>query len=495
MKIPIVGTPELESPQGSFRPADVNVFDKVGEAGQRAGEAAQSVGGVAGDLGMRVKRALDFSAVEKADTSAEQGFQKFKDSLQDGKNPQNNDPTSFAKRWDDTKTGMLNAIGSDPAIKQLSANAQIEYKKRMAMFDAMSTQQVGHLATEKALQNGVGDALTTYEYRLMRGDQDGAKDVIDGAVKTGLLSPEIGKEKIFEIPMKAQYNQAVQLMMQDPESGGGPIVLEKKLREQEADGTYKYYPNVIGQSRQALAYDAWRNSRSLQAQTAEDYAMQSASGEQPDPTQLDKDLRLGKISQGQYKALAKPVKVFSPQAYAGLMGEVAKFDPHADTDHSGEAELWGKLNMASPFLSAPANQQLASTFKAKLSDKSGGLNSIAVKNVLSRNEQMFQSGGYGKFNITHQPTTEEMAKNPDAKPSKQFLPSVQASAAVKKAQVDQMIMDAVQANPELQHNEKALMELYQSATQQVRGQVGASLFRSPALNLSAPKQADDNQGP
>lgn len=401
MRIPLANVPVPDGAQRTFTPLDTTVFDKVGQAGRNIGQAVEGIGEEGINLGLRIKGAIDQGAISKAETQAEVHFQGFADSLRDGKNVQNNDPSTYLPRWKDQQAVLTTTLQQDSAVKSLGPVAKKQYEAMMAKWTAMTTQQVGHLATEKALQNGIGDVNTAYETKLLIGDTAGAKQTIERGMAVGLINPIEGKQKIFEIPMKSEYNQAVQMMTQSPDTGGGPIVLEKALAEQNSDGSFKFYPHVVGQHRETLMFDAFRNARMLQSQTAQEYAVQAAQGQQADPNQVNKDLALGKITPAQAKSLLKPAKVFTAANFAQAVTVISDYDPKSDPTHEKESQIWASLNEAHEHLSPEANARLNALFKDKLREESK-LNTEVARGAHQIIDENFRLGVYGKYEIKHQ---------------------------------------------------------------------------------------------
>lgn len=386
----------MPGPQRTFSPLNPTTFDQVGQAGRRIGDAVQGIGAEAGGLGLQIKTAIDAGTLAKTETAAEAHYQAFADSLKDGKNPENNNPSTFQSRWKEQVDNFQNAMSQDDGVKSLGPRARIEYQTMMAKYTAMTSQQVGHLATEKALQNGVGDIKTNYEAKLVVGDTKGAQETVQRGMDTGLLNPEEGKMMIYQIPMKSEYNQAVAMMSRDYKTGGGPIVLEQALKEQNQDGSFKYYPHLVGQQREAITFDAYRNARALQASVAQKYAVNAANGEQNDPNELQQDLKAGSITPAQYKGLSKPEKIFTPENYARAVTVISSYDPKTDPSHEKEAQVWASLNEAQPHLSPQANSRLTELFKEKLKDESP-LNSEVAKSAHKIIDENFRLGVYGKY--------------------------------------------------------------------------------------------------
>lgn len=399
MRIPIVGEPDMPGPMRTFEPISGTTFDRVREAGQQLGQGIEQIGF---NLPMRIKAAIDEGTLLKAETQSTVALQAFSDSLQDGKNPQNNDPSTFLSRWNDAKAHFIETQNQSPAVQNLHGAARIRYQAMMDRFDKLSTQQVGHMATEKALANTVGDTNTAYEMRLMNNDPEGAKAAVQSAMNTGALNPEIGKQMIFQIPIKSEYNQATAMMNRDPYSGGGPIVLEKALGEQNADGSYKYYPHVIGQQRQELMFYASRSARIVQAQTSEKYATQMAQGMPVDPVKAMRDLQLGLLTRTQYAAVMRPERTFSAQAYANAVTQISQYDPKADPTHDGEAKLWQTLTETGPNLSPAASSHLNSLLRSKL-NPTNPLNGEAAKAGFQMINEGLTKWVFGKYETTLPP--------------------------------------------------------------------------------------------
>ncbi len=401
MKIPIVGEPAAPNPGRTFAPLDSTTFDQVGRAGAAVGQAVEGIGETKLALSIQMKAAIDQGTLAKAETEAETHYQAFVDSLKDGQNPDNNDPSTFQKRWADQSQVLGQQLAEDNGVKSLGSRSRVQFQTDMAKFKLMTTQSIGHIATQKAIENGIGDIKTNYETKLNIGDVDGAEATVKKGMATGLLNPEEGKMMIHQIPLRNETNQAIQMMMRDPDTGGGPIIMEQALKEMNADGTFKFYPHVVGQHREALAFDAYKNARMLQSQTAAEYARQSAAGEQIDPGQVNRDLALGKITKAQSVALLKPSKVFTPENYAKAVSVISDYNPQADPTHEKEAQIWASLNEAHPHLSPAASERLNTLFKEKLNNNSP-LNKELAKDAHAIIEENFRLGVYGKFESKHQ---------------------------------------------------------------------------------------------
>lgn len=370
MKIPTVGAPDGPQMQQSFAPTPITTFDKVGQAGERLGNAVE---GVASDLPVRIKTALDQSTLAKADSQAAATFQGYLDSLQDGKNPANNDPTTYAKRWDDARSAFNDQMAQDSGVKSLSYQAQIEYKTQMARWQTMSAMHVGHLATEKALANGLADTRTSYELGIQIGTPESiakSKDVVNTAVSTGLMHPEEGQQLLQQLPIKVEKNQVAKLTDGDYMAGRGPIVAEKLLSAQDKDGNFINFPHLQGEDRQQALFNSFRAARGLEAQVAQKYSELKINGQQPDPAAVKKDVELGAISPAAAKGLLAPTKMYSPDAFSGIMTDITHADLSHDDDHLKEAQIRQEICAASPFLDGGSVNRLHEAIKESLNPKS-----------------------------------------------------------------------------------------------------------------------------
>lgn len=370
MKIPTVGAPDGPQMQQSFAPTAITTFDKVGQAGERLGNAIE---GVASDLPVRIKTALDQSTLAKADSQAAATFQGYLDSLQDGKNPANNDPATYAKRWDDARSAFNDQMAQDSGVKSLSYQAQIEYKTQMARWQTMSAMHVGHLATEKALANGLADTRTSYELGIQIGTPESiakSKDVVHTAVSTGLMHPQEGQELIHQLPIKVEKNQVTKLTDGDYMAGRGPIVAEKLLSAQDKDGNFINFPHLQGEDRQQALFNSFRAARGLEAQVAQKYSELKINGQQPDPAAVKKDVELGAISPAAAKGLLAPTKMYSPDAFSGIMTDITHADLSHDDDHLKEAQIRQEICAASPFLDGGSVNRLHEAIKESLNPKS-----------------------------------------------------------------------------------------------------------------------------
>lgn len=391
MKIPLVGIPEAPGPQRSFAPLSITTYDQVGQAGARLGNAIE---GVATDLPVRIKTAIDAGNLAKLETNQEAYFQDTVDKIRTG--PDANNPEKWLEHWKDAQTNFTDKATEDDGIKSLSFAARREYHVSMAKWSAMTTQQVGHMATNKAIENAGANLINDYHAKLLMGDEAGAVTQIKKGITNGSIKPEMGFPLIREAPAENEFNQAVKMMSLDYKTGGGPIVLEDKLKEMNEDGSFKYYPHLQGQRRESITFDAFRNARQLQGQVAQKYAVLSASGQQADPNEVQQDLQAGAISPAVAKSLLKPQRVFRPEDYASAVNVISKYDPKDDPSHENEAKIWSSLNEIQPYLSPQSSARLNELFKEKLKDKSP-LNSPVGKDGNAIIAENFRLGVFGKF--------------------------------------------------------------------------------------------------
>jgi hypothetical protein len=370
MKIPVVGVPDAPQAQQSFAPTPITTYDKVFEGGERIGNAVE---GVASDLPVRIKTALDQATLAKADAQATASYQGFVDSLQDGKNPENNDPSTYLKRWADAKANFTNQMAEDSSVKGLSLKAQIEYRSKMERWGVMTEAEVGHLATEKALANGLADTRTNYELGIQIGTPEtlaNSKAVVEKAVSTGLMHPQEGAELIRQLPIKAEKNQVAKLTDGDYLQGRGPIVAEKLLSAQDKDGNFINFPHLQGEDRQQALFNAFRAARGLEAQVAQKYSEMKVNGQLPDPAMVKKDVELGALSPAAAKGLLAPQKQYSKDAFSGILADIHNFDLAHDDTHQKEALIRQNIAAAHDYLDAPSISRLNEALKSALNPHS-----------------------------------------------------------------------------------------------------------------------------
>lgn len=233
MRIPLIGVPDAPGPQQTFAPLSTTTYDKVGQAGAKLGETVE---GVATDLPVRIKTALDQATLAKTEAHQEAFFQNHVDT-QILSGPDADKPETYLQKWNDAKAGFTDQLSQDPGIKSLSIAARIQYQTDMAKFSAMTTQQVGHMATVKALANAEGSFETNYHQNLLVGNLDGAIESIKTAVATGAMDPVKGANLIFHAPAENEHNQVMKLAATDP------ITADKALQDPAN------YPHLVGSTR------------------------------------------------------------------------------------------------------------------------------------------------------------------------------------------------------------------------------------------------------
>lgn len=260
MKIPLVGIPDAPGAQRSFAPLSVTTYDQVGQAGARLGNVIE---GVATDLPVRIKMAIDQGTLAKLETNQEAYFQDSVDKIRTG--PDANNPEKWQDHWKEAQTNFTEKAADDDGIKSLSFAARREYQVSMAKWSAMTTQQVGHMATNKAIENAGANLINDYHAKLNVGDESGAVAQIKQGLAGGTIKPEVGFPLIAHAPAENEYNQATKFMAIPMEQGGGPIVLESKLQETDAKGDFVNYPHIRGDTRTQLQLHAHRVGAEIQS--------------------------------------------------------------------------------------------------------------------------------------------------------------------------------------------------------------------------------------
>lgn len=273
MKLPLVGTPEMAGPQRTFTPLNPTTFDKVGQAGARLGQAVQGIGAEAGSLGEQIKGAIDQGTLQELDAKKHVALASAIDEFSDGKNPENGNPHSFMPRWESKQKEFTESLQNDPAIQALSPVARAQFKASMGAWTRLSTQSVGHFATDKALDITQAQYLDAFHAKMLGGQMDEAVAGLKDGLQRGAVKPEIGLPLIQHAPVEHEYNQANQLLSVPISKGGGPLVLEDKLRETDANGKYTYAPHLVGDMRTQLLLHAHREGAIMQSDNLNDWRM------------------------------------------------------------------------------------------------------------------------------------------------------------------------------------------------------------------------------
>lgn len=271
MRLPLVGEPQMAGAQRTFTPLNPTTFDKVGQAGARLGAAVEGIGMEAGNLGIQIKGAIDQGALQELEAKRHVALASAIDEFSDGKNPENGNPHSFLPRWETKQKEFTETVQRDPAIQALSPVARAQFKAGMDSWKVLSTQSVGHFATDKALDITQAQYIDSYHAKMMAGQMDEAVAGLKDGLARGAVKPEIGLPLIQHAPVEHEYNQANQLLSVPISKGGGPLVLEDKLRETDANGKYTYAPHLLGDMRTQLLLHAHREGAIMQGDNLNDW--------------------------------------------------------------------------------------------------------------------------------------------------------------------------------------------------------------------------------
>lgn len=394
MRIPLIGVPEAPAPQQTFAPLNATTYDKAGQAGERLG---QTIEGVATDLPVQIKEGIDAGVNAYADTQRRTFLQGSIDKILKG--PNANNPEKWGEIWASDRQGFAEQLTQDQKVSNLSIPAKREFQVKQAQWEAESTQMIGHLATEKGLQNTQANIIDNFHTTVLAGKESEAVANMQAAIDKGHVAPAIGLPLIHQAPIESETNRAVALMAQDPNTGGGPIVMEKVLKEQNDDGTYKFYPHLQGEHREALIADAHRFSNFLRSETSQGYADRQLSKQPIDPAEVNRDVVAGKLTAAQARSILKPEKAFDSGTFGQLLSEIGAYDPDKDPDHKEEAALWGQTIEAN--LPAPALERAQAFLKEKMNPKSEA-NTPASKEGTGIISQAFENGFLGEWKTRYQ---------------------------------------------------------------------------------------------
>lgn len=405
MRIPLVGVPEPTTPERTFTPLDTDTYAKVGRAGAEFGNALQGIG----DLGFRIKHAYDDAAVTKIATSAEAAKTDAINSLTSSldpktglPDPQNNDPTTYAERWEQAKQHAMDAAQNDPMGKGMLPEAQVRLKVALSGVFARGDAEVRGVTREKMLQVAGAVNDVAMKGMVMAGQEDQAQALAAKQVATGEKNPEWGAQQKIAIPQQVDQNAAIHLMTTDVKLGGGPFVAQDKLEAKDSNGKFVNFTRLLPEQRQELLRQSSYDGRILQQQTADKYNQYIASGQPIDLQEAKNDLLTRTLTRTTYNALTKPHKPVGddPQGYVQLMGKINQLDP-TNRDYASEYEVGRDINNLTGFNQENAKQ----LFKEKMNPRSQ-LNTPTAKYGFDVIESGLSKNVFGKY--------EEPAEAPSA---------------------------------------------------------------------------------
>jgi hypothetical protein len=493
--------PETPTPGRTFSPVNPASYNKVGAAGQELGGA---VGGL-GDLATRIKGVYDDAAITKISSTAQIGVQESIKKMTTAIDPEtgqpipeNNDPTTYAKRWQDMKASLQDQATNDPMGKSLSPMSRMRLKMALGHVFALGDSDVRDATRQKMLEVAGAVNDQALEGVLNSGRPDAERTALsmaDKEVATGMKTPEWGAQQHIDIPRRIDQNAVMHLMTTPVEMGGGPFVAQDKLQEQDGNGKFTNFTRLLPEQRQELIRQTSYDGRILRDQTANKYGTMIANKEPIDPVELKNDLAYRTITPALYRSLSKPPRPEGDTAegFASVMSKIAGLDlgeksSDPDSFYSTQYDIGRAINNFTG-----VNRTQAEKFLNAKLDPAGPMNTEAVKAVMDANNQMFSKGGYGQYEVTHQPTKDELAANPDAKPTTSFVPNIQLAARQKQAQVATKVMAYVLSHPGSENNPDELMKVYAAAAKSARGTAGVGLFQPPRLVPSGPAASDGGQ--
>ena len=403
MRIPTVNVPDGPQGQQTFAPTPVSLYDQVGQAGARLGNIA---GEVATDLPIRIKTAIDQGTLQDVEVKSQAALADQLNQFNDGQDPRNGDPGTFKDRWQSSQKAFQDKLGEDSSVQGLSLEARIQYQNHMKAWADHSNMVVGQVATEKALEITQSKYIDAFHARLMGGDEAGAVAGLQDGIKRGAIKPEIGLPLIHHAPIENEKNQAVAMMSGSYLMGKGPIVLEKALNEQDKDGNFVNYPHLVGQDREQMMFDAFRNARGLEAQTAQKYSAMKLNGDQPDAGEVHRDMVLGALSPAAAKGIltVPKQKLYSPDAFSGIMQQISHADLSHDDTHEKEALIRQNIAASHDFLDTPSLERLNEAVKQSLNPKSE-VNTPVASAFFKQAEKDHESGMFLPYHTESTTTT------------------------------------------------------------------------------------------
>jgi hypothetical protein len=391
--IPLVSAPIPPTTGNTAVRANPGMYDAVGAAGARLGQGFEAMG----DLGTRIKHAQDYAAITKAGTAMQTAFEQFQTELNDPNNPENGDEKTWGPRWQERQAALKEQMAQDDSLKSLSPAARLHLDTQMQDWTKQTSTQIGHQATVRSLENAKGAVVADYNTKLRTGDIDGAVKAVQGAVPYGIIHPEEAGVLVASANRKADHYQASALIMQDP------IAAEGALSEKDKDGKPTEFTHLDDDSRLQLTFEAHRRAMQLKQETAADLFERQQQGTPASPDEVNELVKQGRLSPTQAKQYLKPPKPeFDTDKFAGLMTDIAGYDPLKDTDRSQYAKLMARAAYDAD-IKGPAASDAVEMLKKK-SDPKSVLNSPVAKDAVAAVDDAFKKGLYGKFTVTEPAT-------------------------------------------------------------------------------------------
>lgn len=411
--------------------ANTDMYAGLAAAGQRIGEGI----GAWGDLGVRIKGAMDYAAVTKANTTMQAAYQRFQTELEDPSNPENGDVTTWMPRWQERMTGLKESLNDDPAVKAISPAAKLRLDTQMSDWEKLSATQLNHQATVRQLENAKGTVEADYNAKLRTGDLEGAIKTVTDAVPFGIIHQAEAQQLIASAGRKAEHYQATALIMQDP------IAAEGALTDRDKDGKPTTFTKLDDDSRLQLTFEAHRRAVQLRSEVAADLFERSQAGTPAPADEVNELVRQGRLTPAQAKQYLKPPKPeFEPTKFASIINDISSYDPAKDANRTQYAALMARAAYDAD-LKGPAAADAVELLKKKL-DPKNPLNSPVSRDAVAAVDDAFKKGLYGKFEVTLPPTAEN-----GYTATKKLDPKIYAQAQQEKMKNLDAVNRYIEANP------------------------------------------------
>ena len=321
MALPIVSGSEVQTQQVAPK-LDATAFRNAALSKGRIGAAVGNIGGDLMDISQKFQDNRNARTLLDADLAMRKTADDYRDSL--AKNPDERTwVPGFQQQASQLRQNILSGPDVGPDVKrQLTAN--------LDRWQGAFTGEFTTAAQTQSLNRTKHSVIADYTAAARQGDTAGAQAAINLGRQSGALFPEDADRLQKNLPGITQRAQVDTGIANDP---GKTLDL---LKDQDASGRSKAFPNLDPKTLVTLIGTATRARNTEQTNAAEDLREQLENSPDGtlDPAMLKDQLKQKKITDGAYNSLLnleQRTKLNEAKANAGeLMGEVSLYDPADD---------------------------------------------------------------------------------------------------------------------------------------------------------------------
>lgn len=261
--IQIVSGSEVDTPDSSPK-IDGSAFQRAGMAGIQLGQAiGNDVGGFFSDVSQKFQQVRNTRTILDADVAMRKTADDYRDSLK-----ANPDENTWLPGWKDQSDQLRDNILNGP-------NVGPDVKRHLTgMLDTWQQANTSEFKTAAQLQtiNKAKEAGTAaYTYAAAQGDQAGAMAAIDLLKNSHAIFPEQADAMKRQVPNLIQKSQVDTGIANDP---GKTLEL---LKDQDANGRSKHFPNLNPKDLVQLMFQANKENNIRLGQNLQDHLQDIAA--------------------------------------------------------------------------------------------------------------------------------------------------------------------------------------------------------------------------